>query len=163
MKKILFGIALVFSLLVIATGYKANPASKVLGRGSDVPAIRLSNADNTTVIGRSTGHYTLVTFWTSSDGKSRAACNNYDRLINGKQRSTNVKFVAINMDRSNTLFNEIVYVDGLTASSQYRVDEQAAIELNTMFRLDRGMGSVLIGPDGRVAAFNPDAALLRSI
>lgn len=164
MKQVVFAIALVVMSLVIATGFTSNPARKAIYVGASAPQIVLENDDNAMTVGRTSSRYTLLTLWKSTDAESRRACRNYDRyVVNDFEKAQNLDFVAVNMDTVSALFTEVVKVDNLEKRHQYRVDPNTAIELNAMFELDRGMGSMLISPEGKIIAFNPSIQYLESL
>ena len=162
MKKFLFGIALVFSLLVIATGFTENPADKKIGINSQMPVFQVSNQTNSMTVGNQADNYILVSFWDSSDAESRLACTMYQGIINNDVNS-NIEFVAINFDINVDLFAEIVRIDNLDTNLQYRLDSNTAMQLRAIFDLDKGMGSVLVAPDGTIAAFNPSSEYLKAL
>lgn len=164
MKKFLFGIATVFTLLVFATGFNAAPDSKKINIGSEMPGGHLANAETSVNFGGSnSGRYMLITFWESLDAQSRIDCNLYDNYFQSKNNEGAVDFVAINFDKDATLFNEIVTNDSLDKQRQYRPDNNLSMELRTAFELENGMGSVLIDPRGIIVAYNPTLAYLSTL
>lgn len=162
MKKIIFGIALLFSVLVIATGFTENPANKKVNIGSTFPTVRIHNTEGVTTLGDRKSHYTLITFWESSDAQSRMECNIYDKALSSSENA-DVEFIAVNFDGTKTLFDEIVTIDNMQQQRQYHVTGQTAMELRAIFDLDKGMGSILLAPDGTVAAFNPSVDYLMTL
>ena len=162
-KRILIGLMLTVTLLVAATAFTGNPKRDVLTVGSEVPSLQIVSATNGTMsaIGGTSDEYTLVTFWKSSDAPSRMACNKYQASMRGEspflaRYGGKVRFVAVNLDSSKALFREIVENDRLDATNQFVVEDVAVLaRLDALFALRDGMGSVLIAPDGTVAAFNP--------
>lgn len=164
MKQFLLGIAMVFMLLIGATGFTNDNAEKSIGIGAKVPKVEIANSASSVTLGEETPQYLLVTFWRSDDARSRMTCNEYEHLVTSeKDVDAKVDFVAINMDESETLFHEIVVIDNMNVNTQYRLDDEAGHILNRAFNLDKGMGTVLIAPDGTVEAFNPSANYLRTL
>lgn len=165
MKKNLFGIASVFVLLVIASAYGESPEAKKISIGSQMPQIKISNEQNTVELGRNTSErFTLITFWESLDAESRIACSKYDNFIKtNDEAKEKIDFIAINFDKSDILRQQIIDVDNLSEASQFTLDNNTAIVLRSSFSLDRGMGSVLVNPDGTVATFNPTVEQLKTV
>lgn len=157
MKKIVFGIALAVLSLVITSGF--NEDRTELRPGMSAPIINVENKAQSFSLNDWHGKYVLVTFWDSSDAQSRVANSSYQALLSDKN-AAKVKFVGINFDDSQALFEEIVKADQLDAANQYRVEDDAARQLQQLYGLADGMGSVLISPDGRVECFNPTAEKL---
>lgn len=156
MKKFIVGFALVIALFVFASAFTDDVTKKKVTIGSTVPTFVIFNNAKSLNIGEPSDKFTLVNFWKSSDAESRVACNQYDALLaDDAELKEKIEYVAINLDGSEILFNEIVAVDGLDASKQYRINSNAVIDLTSEFNLDKGLGAVLITPEGVVESFNP--------
>ena len=164
MKNFFIGFALIFSLLVFATGFMGNPMSRPVAVGEKIHKFEVSNQYGAAKIGDTKSHYTLLTFWNSTEADSRVACWTYDNAISvDSDMNGLIDFVAINIDESPVLFNEIVMHDRLNDKNQFRLNEKNAAEVRSVFKLDEGTGSVLIGRDGKIIAFNPTVDQLKAL
>ena len=140
-------------MLVVVTGFNHNPENNRITIGDTVKAFEIENATSHFTVGSDQDCLTLVTFWESCDAESRRACNFYNNLLCD---SENIRFVGINMDPSEILFNEIVKTDGINPFNQYHISDGSTIyALRGAFGLESGMGSVLIDQQGKIIAFNP--------
>lgn len=132
--------------------------------GAMAPIFEVANSANTVSLSDLRGRYTLVTFWNSTDAASRMACNEYNALVdNDHALNGHIAFLGINLDASKTLFEEITKIDDLNKDSQYHVEGDVARHLVSLYGLDKGMGSVLIDPHGKVVTYNPSPEFLKSI
>lgn len=159
MKQFFFSVALATILLTATSGY--NEDSFTAEIGGKAPQLNVSNQSQTFSLEDESGHYTLISFWDSSDAQSRVAMGQYQAIIGGNTENS-IELVGINMDESEVLYEEILKADGLNESNQYRVEGDAADRLRARYGLDEGLGSVLVGPDGRVVKFNPTAEDLKA-
>lgn len=160
MKKTFFLIALAVGLLLFAGGYVTEAGRTKPGMSA--PALALQEADSTIAIDRLHGDYVLLCFWSSTDAPSRQAAN----LYTAWQRShpdAPLKVIGVNFDDSEALFHEIVRRDSLVAENQYHAAGDTAVMVAHDYGLEKGFGSALIGPDGKILAINPDDATLESI
>lgn len=162
MKKFLFVIAFLVVLVAGTSAYNEERFDTV--RGDDAPLFEVSDNGRNIALGDLRGRYALITFWESSDAASRSACSTYSAVIaNTPGLSDQVTFIGINFDNSRALFEEIVSIDGLDQSMQYRVDGDAADQIVYQYGLTNGMGSILIDPKGRVVTYNPDPEMLKEL
>lgn len=151
-------IVVVFAvLLVIGSAYTTRAVDST--NGSMAPMFRIERQDSVVTLDQLKGQWVLLTFWSSSDADSRIACNRYSRISQTLTLNdeTNISFrhIAINTDRSQKLFQEIVKHDRLDAKSQFHVAESRANQLQRDYNLLSGMHSFLIAPNGKIVAKNP--------
>lgn len=159
MKKAILFIACFAVLVLTLSAYTDRATAPVVGYCS--PALSLTAADSsTTTLDAMKGKYVLVTFWSSSDAASRLRCNRYDTLCDGNDRLVHI---AVNFDRNETLFEEVVRRDNLSRSSQYHVEGQQAHVIMKLYHLDRGLHSFLIDPSGVIRSIDPDDAQARDL
>lgn len=140
----------VIMLLVVSSAYY--PAASDSLVGSDAPNLELVNNYAEFDLRESDGEYVLLSFWSSNDPQSRIANKSYDGSLGKTDK--NVKYVAVNLDPSTGVFEEIVKIDKLNASSQYHVDGDWSAVLGD-YNLRQGYVSYLINPSGVIVAQNP--------
>lgn len=152
MKHTLLLAAICLGLIICAVGYSDSQYRTAVGRMT--PDFYVENADGCVSPSCLRGNYALINFWSSSDATSRTAANVYTAW---KRRNPDKKLslVSVNFDDSEKLFKEIVRLDSLVPSQQYHASGDTALAISQNYGLDKGMGSLLIGPDGRILAHNP--------
>ena len=160
MKKTVLIAALFVGLIVVAVGYSDSQYRTAIGRIA--PNLSIEQCDSILTLDKFKGDYVLLNFWSSTDAGSRTAANLYTSWMRSHPKS-DLKFVSINFDESEGLFNEIVRNDSLETSQQIRVDGREAKAIIDNYGLEEGYGSLLIDPDGYIVAHNPDSAALASI
>ena len=160
MKKLVSFVALLAALLLATSGY--NEYDRILAIGDDAPSLTVSNNDTTFNLGKSEGDYVLLTFWATSDARSRVDCQRYSKWFE-KNNPTKVKHVSVNFDEEPSLFREIVRLDNLEPYAQFNVNGSEASQIRHDFGLDNGYGSILIDPNGYIKSFNPSSQDLRSL
>lgn len=157
MNKFFLIIAIVGLLTLFTSAYYTAPAD---GRiGSKAPSLQLGDTNNDlSPLKQHLGEKILLTFWSSDDAQSRLNNLRYDRL--SRATGTSCTHVSVNLDRSESVFNNIVSIDNLNRSAQFCAarDMQDAIIRN--WRLEDGYHSFLIDPNGVIIAIDPDAKSL---
>ena len=110
------------------------------------------------------GQYVLLSFWNSGDAASRVLCNKYaawqKKLAAGTVR---MRHLAVNLDDDSDLFAAIVNADGLDAAAQFNLTGDAAAKVRRDYHLNEALGTLLIDPEGRIAAINPDFSKLAAL
>lgn len=157
MKKTLLIAALLVGLLLFAGEF--SPRASITDLGRKAPALELHDADSIVALDRLRGDYVLLNFWSATDAPSRHAANQYTAWQRMHQGS-DLKLIGINFDDSEALFHEIVRRDSLENSNQFYAQGDVARDIIDNYGLEHGLGSVLIGPDGKIIAHNPTLALL---
>lgn len=160
MKKNLLIIALFIGVLVCAVGYSDSQYRTSIGRKA--PSLRISDSGNDIILNDLRGSYVLLNFWKSTDAPSRESANDYTAWLR-RHPEKNIKYISVNLDESPELFREIVKLDSLIPSTQYHVDGRDARAVSDSYGLNNGLGSLLIGPDGRIIAHNPSWDYLNMI
>ncbi len=161
MKKTMSIIAIfaVLLLTVSANTERVNNAAE----GMKAPYFKVEATDGKAVSSSDfNGRFVIVSFWASNDASSRIAVNHYDRYVESAGAGQ-VSHVAVNFDRNQRLFREIVRRDGLNGESQFHVTPQEASDLIRKYEMENGLQSFLIAPDGRIAAVNPSDEELRQL
>lgn len=127
--------------------------------GFRAPQFEVTNDFGTVSLSQYEGEYVLVNFWTSADAASRMAAADYDRYFRDNT-NRKIRFMSVNLDRSATLFSQVVKADSLNASMQYHVESSSADGLIRDYALSGAMTSFLVDPQGRIIATDPTAEML---
>jgi len=159
MNKILLTVATFGLLTLFTSAYYSAPADSRTGYSA--PALYLDNADGVSPLRQHHGEKVLLTFWSSVDATSRLNNMHYDRLA--RQAGDRYTHIAINMDRSQGVFDAIVAVDNLNRTAQYNADATQRDQIVKAWRLEDGYHSFLIDGSGKIMAIDPDETLLASI
>lgn len=152
MKKTILIAALFIGLLITSSGFNKTSLNTSIGKMA--PALSSVEIDDAIKKSEDEGKYVLLSFWSASDGASRLTTNDYDSWLS-KNDSGNIELLAVNFDKSEKLFKEIVKRDGLDDSRQFNVSGNLARHIKDEYHLDDGYGSILIDPDGMIVAHNP--------
>lgn len=152
MKKTLMFVAVALMMLVGTSGY--NPEVKHAAMGAKAPEL--------SGIEFSHNSYTLISFWKADNAQSRAMTNGYDKFINDLPNQK-INFYGVNIDTDPTLFLEIVRVDGLNNQCQRNLRGSAAETARLFYDLDKGLGAVLIAPNGVIVGVNPTIEQLSNL
>ena len=123
--------------------------------GYQAPTMQLSNASTSLSLQEFKGDYVIVTFWSSAEPTSRLANKQLEKLAEAK----GFRHIAVNLDRSEGLFQQLVAADGLNPSLQFHIDPNEQEHLLASWRQRPGaLSSFLIDPQGRIVRENPTAA-----
>lgn len=136
-------------VLVFAVGYSDSQYRTALGR--DVPSLRLPGG---ATLDDMRGSYVLLNFWKSTDAPSRRSANDYTAWLR-RHKDANVRLVSVNLDDNPAMYREIVRLDSLIPATQYHVGGDTARAVSSSFGLDEGLGTMLVGTDGKIVAHNP--------
>lgn len=159
MKKTIMGMALLASTLLVSSAF--NETTFSTEPGAIAPLISASNDSGNVALEQMRGDYVLLSFWSSDDAQSRINCNYYAQWA--KRHCGSIRHLAFNFDEDVALFKEIVAIDALDAANQYNVTGDTASRIIRDYRLNEGFGTLLIGPEGRVIAANPELEALNSL
>ena len=151
MKKTLIILAVFIGVLVCAVGYSDSQYRTALGHTP--PKLWLSDNGGVT-LDDLRGKYVLLNFWKSTDAPSRRSTNDYTAWLR-RHPSKNIEYISVNLDDSRQMFREIARIDSLIPSTQYYVGGDTAKVLATNYGLDKGLGTMLINPEGKIFAHNP--------
>lgn len=130
--------------------------------GSEAPMLQLANDTSSMNLAELRGSYVLLNFWKSTDARSRRAANVYTAWQRSHPDSP-IRLVCVNFDSNPTLFREIVRADDLNLYDQYPVAGDTALAVSTTFGLDKGLGTILISPTGKILAHNPSESQLEEL
>lgn len=153
MKKAIFIIACFAVLLVFGSAYTNRNVAPQSGYKSPSLVIDADNASFS--LGELKGDYVLLTFWSSSDARSRILYNDYTSVIGNAGDKGAIEMVSVNFDRSENLFREVVAHDNLTAGKQFHVTGQQAARIMDDFALNKGLKTFLLDKNHRIIAVDP--------
>lgn len=158
MKKTLLTIVTACLFVVFLAAYSSNPNGGNLG--DMAPNFSLKNEFGDLELQKLKGKYVLLAFWSSVDAESRIANVQYDRIMRNIE---DADYVAVNFDRSQGVYNEILKNDGLVEVSQfYDLDGEESI-LYSRYQLGRGMKALLLDKSGKIVAVNPSPQQLNEM
>lgn len=160
MKKTILTAIVFIGVLLVAVGYSDSRYRTSIGHIA--PDILIPAADSAYTLDRMRGDYVLLNFWSSTDAPSRRATNDYTAFLRHHPES-DIKLVSINFDHSRALFNEFVRRDSLMSATQFFAAGDTARAIADTYGLDRGLGTVLINPQGKIIAHNPSWDYLEDI
>lgn len=160
MRRIYFIIALFTVLLLTSSGFNESKFGSAPGKTA---APMVLNRDDVRVsLNDLRGRYVLVSFWSALDAQSRVLCNRYDGWMSRLDNTDRPIHLSVNLDEDISLWKAIVRADGMDEQAQFNVNGKAAEKIRKDYNLEKACGTILIGPDGRVAAVNPTQAQLSS-
>ena len=152
MKKTLIIIAAFIGVLFCAVGYSDSQYRTAIGRPA--PALSVNTSDGPLNLDSLRGHYVLLNFWKSTDAPSRRTANDYTAWLR-RHKNTDINLVSVNFDDSEALYREIMRRDSLIPETQYHVAGDNARAIYDGYGLDKGLGTMLISPQGKILAHNP--------
>lgn len=158
MKKTLFNVVSACLFLVFLTAYGSNPTDDRIGYLA--PNFIVKNEICEKEIQQMKGKYVLLTFWNSVDVNSRIANMQYDRAV---RQLDGIDYVAVNFDRSQGVYNEIVKNDRLNVSSQFYGQVGVNSRLYSSYELGRGMKTLLLDKTGKIILENPSVQQLKDL
>lgn len=159
MNKTLIIILIFIGLVLTAYGVADSDFRTSLGRTA--PELYVPSDTGSVSLKDLRGSYVLLNFWSSTDAPSRHAANEYTAWLR-RHPESDLKFLSVNLDQSPALFREIVRADSLMPATQHYVGGDTARVIVDQYGLDRGLGSMLINPQGKIIAHNPRPADLGS-
>ena len=152
MRKTFSFIVILVVLFSFSSAYNAQEIDRKVN--SFAPNFTVNGNDSAFTLCKERGKYVLLNFWSSDDAESRIRnIFAYNATKNSKEQ---IVFAAVNYDRSETLFDEIVKIDGIDKNTQFFDKDGINSEVYKQFRLDEGLNCYLINRDGKIVAVNPD-------
>ena len=157
MNKTLLIIAIVGLLTLFTSAYYSAPADSRIGYKA--PSLLLGDSNNDlSPLKQHRGEKILLTFWSSDDAQSRLDNMRYDRL--SRSAGADYTHVSVNLDRSESVFNQIVAIDNLDRSAQFCTAQDMQDDIIRSWRLEEGYHSFLIDPNGVIIGIDPDMTSL---
>ena len=136
-------------------------------RGNQVPSLVLGESDSIVSLESLKGKWVILSFWSAADAFSRMSQNEVSRFSKSLQdddSAERIEFVSVNLDRSKRLMQEIVKLDNLDSDSQFHIsDPSEEIELRNAFRMNEGLRTFIINPEGVLVEADPTYESLRAI
>lgn len=125
--------------------------------GKLAPSIELINDSDTLSLSSLRGNNVVLCFWSSEDAQSRINLHRLNALAQGENQ---FRLLAVNLDRSEGLFREIIGRDGFSNEMQFHLQGSKASAAIEAFRLRNADGKLapktfLIDPMGKITTVNP--------
>lgn len=160
MNKSYFSIVAFLFILIFTSAQYNNSGDATVGQVA--PALSLENTSNKFSLQAAHNHYVLVTFWSSANPESRIDNKIYAKNI---ENNSNVKHVAINLDRSQAMLKQLIIVDNLNAKSQFFIDNtDVKIDIMKQWNINHdNLASFLIDDKGIIIEKNPDLKTLAKL
>lgn len=98
------------------------------------------------------GRKVLVSFWAAYDANSHKDNVLLSRVIANKEYP--VQMLSVSFDKSESVFERTVKMDGIDETYQFVAQENVSSELFTCYQLDRGFKNYLLDENGVIVAMN---------
>ena len=160
MNKTLLTIAVLGLLTLFTSAYYSAPADSRIGYRA--PALALGDSNNDlSPLQQHRGSNVLLTFWSSADAQSRLENMRYDRL--SRDAGAHYTHVSVNMDRSKSVFDNVIVLDNLDRSAQFFSSLETQDEIIKNWRLNEAYHSFLLDANGVIIAVDPDEKTLAQL
>lgn len=160
MNKTLLTIAVLGLLTLFTSAYYSAPADSRIGYKA--PALVLGDSNNgLSPLQQHRGSNVLLTFWSSADAQSRLDNMRYDRL--SRDAGERYTHVSVNMDRSMSVFNNVIALDNLDRSAQFFSSLETQDEIIKNWRLEEAYHTFLLDASGMIIAIDPDEKTLAQL
>ena len=160
MNKTLLTIAVLGLLTLFTSAYYSAPADSRIGYKA--PALVLGDSNNgLSPLQQHHGSNVLLTFWSSADAQSRLDNMRYDRL--SRDAGERYTHVSVNMDRSISVFNNVIALDNLDRSAQFFSSLETQDEIIKNWRLEEAYHTFLLDASGMIIAIDPDEKTLAQL
>ena len=160
MNKTLLTIAVLGLLTLFTSAYYSAPADSRIGYTA--PALALGDSNNgLSPLQQHRGSNVLLTFWSSADAQSRLDNMRYDRL--SRDAGERYTHVSVNMDRSISVFNNVIALDNLDRSAQFFSSLETQDEIIKNWRLEEAYHTFLLDASGMIIAIDPDEKTLAQL
>ena len=151
MNKTFFAIVTLAILLLTSARYTTPSDARM---GYQAPSITLNNNDTSVSLQDLRGKYVLITFWSSAMPETRLANKAFAAATDGRD---DIVYLAVNVDRSEGLFRQLIAMDGISGESQFHInpDEQQQI-LRNWRQQPENLGSFVVNPQGKIVKESPN-------
>lgn len=165
MKK-LFALIAGFVMLLLSTSAFVDKRQEAV-LGEKAPALVVNRGEEAMSLESLEGNWVILSFWSAADAQSRIAQNEvaaYVRGVSDPVKADGLEIVSVNFDRSEQLMKEIVRLDNLDENSQFHIeDADKANALRQAYRMNEGLRTFVINPEGELVAADPTLADLKAI
>ena len=158
MNKTLLTIAVLLTLFTSA--YYSAPADSRIGYKATALALGDSN-NGLSPLQQHRGSNVLLTFWSSADAQSRLDNMRYDRL--SRDAGDRYTHVSVNLDRSMSVFSNVIALDNLDRSAQFFSSLETQDEIIKNWRLEEAYHTFLLDASGVIIAIDPDEKTLAQL
>lgn len=160
-----FYLTLAAVLLVVLTSSTSAHTNADIVVGGVAPEISLSETKS---LSDFRGSYVLLSFWNAENAESRLATRSLEVAARSADpEGERITVIGVNVSDSSDIFDGIVTLDGLDRAQHFRPDIKAATETIRNYHLADGLrtltGSMLVAPDGTIAAVNPTAETIAAL
>ncbi|HIU38669.1 MAG TPA: redoxin family protein [Candidatus Limisoma intestinavium] len=159
MRKTLTTIAVIAVFFVFTSSNNAYDVAPKAG--AFAPSFSFADNERKVTLSNLRGEFVVVNFWSSHDAESRIRNVVYDRFA--KEHAKTVDFIAINYDKEEMLYREIVKIDNLDSKTQFYDYDGFDSEISERYHLEQGFRSYLINREGKIIAINPDKRQLTKL
>jgi hypothetical protein len=146
-------------LTLFTSAYYSAPADSRIGYKA--PALVLDINNGLSPLQQHRGENILLTFWSSADAQSRLDNMRYDRL--SRDAGERYTHVSVNMDRSISVFNNVIALDNLDRSAQFFSSLETQDEIIKNWRLEEAYHTFLLDASGMIIAIDPDEKTLAQL
>lgn len=155
MKKLCIIITCICALMLGASAFVDNRREVAIG--NDVPTLVLGEGDEAFSLESLKGKWVILSFWSAADAESRLGRNQIEAFFRGPgaDAATDVEVVSVNFDRSSQLMNEIIKHDNLLGEHHHVASSETMDALRSAFRMENGLRSFVINPEGKLVAADP--------
>lgn len=133
--------------------------------GNHAPMMVLGEGDDAISLESLKGKWVVLSFWSAADAESRLGRNQIEAFFRGPGAGAadDVEVVSVNFDRSSQLMNEIIKHDNLMGQHHHVASPETMDALRSAFRMDNGLRSFVIDPEGKLVAADPTPSDLSRI
>lgn len=155
MKYLKYILVMAMTLIIMShTSSRTSQVSEGISSGNLIPAISLTDS-----IGQEfslsglAGKKVLLSFWATHDAHSHIEMIRMAKAI--EKQGYSIKIVGISLDKSKSVFEKTLTLEGLENTIQFNVKEGTQSNIYKKYRLDNGFKSFLIDENGLIQKVNP--------
>lgn len=145
MNKTFFAIVTLAILLLTSAQYTTPSDARV---GYQAPSITLTNSDTTMAMQDLRGKFVLIAFWSSALPETRMANKAFAQLTAERD---DIVYLAVNVDRSEGLFHQLIAMDGIASRSQFHISLESQEQIMRNWRQQpEALSAFVINPQGKI-------------
>ena len=165
MKKLKIIIAGFAILLMSASAFADKHLQATIGE--DAPGLLIKNDSTTLSLESLKGKWVILSFWSAADAESRMYQNRVAAISQActlARTQKPIEVVSVNFDRSKQLMKEIINIDNLKSDMQFHIEDPSEIKsIRKTFRMNEGLRTFVINPEGKLTIADPTEEELRKI